>query len=417
MNITLKADIDLDVFLCLSNVLTAHLKHNSFQEVLLKQDLFLRFLSSILRTLSFTPSVPHSLDPREHPPTEGVSSDEAEQLDSMRKLLTAVLSDVSLNRAFAAKYPYPCKLTSDIVGWLPSGRLHFQTFACSILSNLVRMEPPWACQMVERSDSVYLPLVSILREGEGQSLYAALDFLLQLARPIDNKATICQQPLLSAIAKLWMGDDTQAQYATVTVLREAIKNCPKAVQRLALLCSDEKAMLAEEKTYFSILVSLFESTTDPGVQTEIAKVTFELLRCLPRLDPDDRKALLQQQSLSSPLIWAVSYNEDPGLASQAYLSLVLLSQQAEQGLVFVDSMLRRTTVFSSLVCHVRNQLSPLEGNGTSGPLQRSITDNARWLIKATLETQVSFCAIAQEWDCMPFESGLILAKKEARIIY
>ena len=424
LDISTAVNVEIDVFVCISNILAAHLKNERFQKVLLEQDYFIRFLGSILRTVSFQSNPCYSLDPEHYPPTEGVAQDEAEQLESMGNLLTVAVSDVCSNEAFARKYPYPSKLASDLVSWLRSGRTQFQIIACSILSNLVRVKASSGRSMVQAPDSVHLHLVGMLHCPDSHTCHVALEFLLQLARQIDNRAIICQGPLLQAMTRLWTGDDYSTQYASITVLRELIKECPQAVgQLLAMFPTNrseftpleginqpsiaqwqpsnvldhqhyendsEKADYDRRGTYLSTVLALFGVTSDVNVQSEVAKLVVEMCRCLPDLVKDDRTVLLLHRTFIVPIAWMVSQTNDPGLLSQGYLSLVLILRHCEDGIVHVNQVLQRTIVFNVLAKVIANETVKAEAESEkTSRLQRSVNENARWLIMAVLEHQVS----------------------------
>lgn len=417
-------NVDIEVFVCISNILAVHLKHEHFQRVLLEQDYFIRFLGLILRTVSFQSDPCFSLNPENYPPPGNIAQDDAEQLKSLGNLLTVATSDVCSNGAFAHKYSYPSKLTSDLNLWLQSGRSQFQIIACSILSNLVRVEPSCGWSMVRAPDRVHMHLIGMLHCPDSHTCHVALEFLLQLARQVDNRAIICQQPLLRAMITLWTGDDYRTQYASVTVLRELIKDCAQAVGQLVASSStnspdltphegmDQSSIAQRPPTsvlnhqhygnisedndydprnkYFSTLLYLFDVTPDVNVRSEVAKVAVEVCRCLPGLGKDDRTVLLHYGSLTVPIAWMISEINNPGLLSQGYLSLVLILKHCEDGIIHVNRVLQRTTVFNVLTKVIANkhEISETEG-AKSSALQRSVNENARWLVMAVLEDQVS----------------------------
>lgn len=422
LDISTAVNVDIDVFVCISNVLAVHLKNDHFQKVLLEHDYFVRFLGSILRTVSFQPDSCYSLNPEDYPPTEDIAQDEAERLESLGNLLTVAASDVCSNGAFPDKYSYPSKLASDLISWLQLGRPQLQILACRILSNVVRVKPSCGWSMVQAPDSVHLHLIGMLHCPDSHTCYVALEFLLQLARQIDNRVTVCQQPLLQAMIELWTRDDYRTHYASITVLRELIKDCPQAVKQLlatsltsrvdlALREGMDQPLIAQRRpastsdhqhyginseetdydrrgTFFSTVLYVFDNTSNVNVKSEVAKLVVEVCRCLPGLGKDDRTVLLHHETFIVPIAWMVSQANDPGLLSQGYLSLVLILRYCEDGIVYVNQVLQRANVFNVLTKVLAGQtITPETETEKTGPLQRSVNENARWLIMAVLEAQ------------------------------
>ncbi|KAL8825506.1 MAG: hypothetical protein Q9191_004376 [Dirinaria sp. TL-2023a] len=423
LDISTAINAEIDVFVCITNILAVHLKHEHFQRVLLEQDYFIRFLGVILRTVSFQASPCYSLNLEHYPPTENIAHDDAEQLKSLGNLLTVATSDVCSNEAFAHNYSYPSKLASNLILWLQSGRPQFQVIACSILSNLVRVEASRGWSMIQAPDSVHMHLISMLHCPDSHTCHVALEYLLQLARQVDNRAIICQQPLLQAMSTLWTGDDYRTQYASITVLRELIKDCAQAARQLVASSPIDKSDLTpyenmdqpsiaqrpptsvlshqhhandsedndrdRRNKYFSTLLCLFDVTPDVNVRSEVAKVAVEMCRCLPGLGRDVRTDLLHYGSLTVPITWMVSEANNPGLLSQGYLSLVLILRHCEDGIIHVNRVLQRTTVFDTLTNAIANNKISETSGATSSVLQRSINENARWLVMAVLEDQAA----------------------------
>lgn len=60
------------------------------------------------------------------------------------------------------------------------------------------------------------------------------NFLSQLARPVENRESICQPAFLWVAAYRWNGSDRDVQYRVITVLRYLIRDCPPAVRNMLL---------------------------------------------------------------------------------------------------------------------------------------------------------------------------------------
>ena len=350
---------------------------------------------------------------------DNLSVDDIEQRDSLTNVLLISLRDISSLPIFVSKYPYGSNLTLTLNSWLKSGRSGLQRMAASVLSNLARADDDWARSMISAPDHLHRNLIDILAEStERQHLHLALDFLLQLAKPIGNRAVICQQSFLWAVARHWEGSDVQIQYAATTVLRDLVRDCPSAVRQLLGLVSPTRpehedpsdkstsnvdvidsnqgfpdmTLLKEEEssddstssttvrkshpvqslwdkatqtslfdgeindegTYLSRMLRLFIASADSKVKHEIQGVVLEICRSMPRLSSAEREGFLEHRSFASPVIGAITQTEDFNLRARGYLALVLIARE-EVGLVLVNDIIRHSNVFEHLVQSITGQ--------------------------------------------------------------
>lgn len=222
------------------NCITLHLRNRSFQEHLIQDVQVELLLGLILRTIWYPSGFDPSLDPNIHGSADTkfvdpLSKDEVEQLEHSMDSLFIIMLDISSLARFAINYPYESRLTSTLSSWLKSECLDLRLVACSMLSGLARAEEKWARSMVSGSHRIHHELIDMMAsETNPQYVSIVYDFLLQLARPVENRESICQPAFLWVAAYRWSGNDGDVQYRVTTVLRYLVRDCPPAVRNLLL---------------------------------------------------------------------------------------------------------------------------------------------------------------------------------------
>ena len=408
---------------CLNEIFALHLRHISFQRFVVENSQFESLLSTISR-LAFFP-MNHDLtiesnrfhvlegsqkgdnilesnrlhefegqmsgNPACAPPSDRFFKDDLDQLEVLLDLFSSILQDISSLPDFTSKYPYESGITSTMISWLNCQRL--QAAACMVLSNLARANADWALSMVSRSADLHMGSTRMLHQAatKRKSLYAALDLLLQLARPIESRATICTEAFLSAVAQFWRADDPQIQYAMTTVLRELLRDSPSAVRRLLSPSNSEC-----NESYVSLMLKLYVTSSDAKVKLEIQKIVIEICRCLPHLEPAERTTFLTCTKFTSPIKDVITQVVDPALRAGGYLALVLIVHE-EAGLVHVDEIVRRRNVFEHLVQGITGEragsvLQPSAPENMSIEqwkiVLQPVRDNAMWLLKDMLQSSM-----------------------------
>ena len=428
--------ITLSELHCLLSITLLHLNCVKFQELLVTDSQVELLLGLILRAVLFPEEIDDSLNPSYRSLVrvrheESLSSEDAEQRGPLKDLFFITLRDVSSLSMFISKYPYDSSLTSLLKLWLQCRHGDLQIMACIILGNLARANSGWAYTMVLEPDSVHHDLINMLSHGTDRySLLIAFDFLLQLAKQAGNRALICQQPFLWAVARQWKGVDSQIQYAATTVLRGLLRDCPLAVLQLLHSVSAEipnprtyrdsvETRLADpweeepqngkihpEGTYLSKMLAFFLSSSDLAVTLEIQKISLEICRCLPRLDPLERHAFLVHANFATPIIGVITQNEDMSSRAQGYLALVLIAHEPS-GLAIVQECLKQKGMFEYLVQGISGKAAGSAPQTSESPpenmtveqwniMLRSVRENARWLVKEVLESSVSHLRPAEQ---------------------
>ena len=416
-----RGDPTIEEIVSLRGAVVVHLKHGRFRRLLIDQDLFETFLVSVLRSFGYTGTLRTQLPDAFTLATP--LDDDIEDLESAQMSLIATLRDLSSSQIFFERYPFESALTRKCFSWLGSDNPSLQLVSCCILSNYARAKEQWAQSLVV-GHNTHLRLIRLCTPTlDSRVALAALEFLLQLARPPGNRARICKDEFLDMMSSIWLkaaadsGELIRIQYASVAVLLGLICDCTQAIQRLVAHRASNTAT-AEHSGSDSHLQSLmlcFVSSNDRKVKFEIAKVIVEISKTLARLVSGSKSSQDNPMSTSSDLdiVWheclsvnpafvtpielLVSQTEDLGMQAQGYFTLVIVARQ-ELGVVMVRDVILRRFVFEHLVYAVSKQfLRSPDGNSSServdpdqrAAIQRSVHENAKCLVRDTLERKVS----------------------------
>lgn len=327
-----------------------------FQKILISRDLVTIPLLIIIRSFSpQTPALPllsvANLNPLVRNP------DEEEQLSAVRSALIRALSDVSAMPEFGRQYPIGSSLFDSLLGWLSSSGVHFQICSCIMLGNLARSDT--VCSSMVQDLHLHEILAALLKESSDlQVLHSVLGFLRNLALPMGNKNPMGAAGMIEAISRIWsMEFNVQLQYAAVGLTRQLLNGSMANVQRLLGPLSLDPDSPAHEKTYLSLLLSLFEKTDQLPTKLEIARITAAIWRCLNTTDQpvenDDvasitRKLFSKHSNVVAPLAMMVSQSRWPVLRSEGWFALALMARSKE-GTAAINRVLGRVEFLGALV--------------------------------------------------------------------
>lgn len=338
------------------NAIVIFLELERFQKILIAQDLVTIPLLIIIR--SFSPQAPlmpslsvTNLNPLIRDP------EEEEQLSAIRSTLIRALSDVSAMPEFGRQYPVGSSLFDSLLGWLSSSRAHFQICSCIMLGNLARSDP--VCSSMVQDLHLHEILATVLKDSSDlQVLHSVLGFLRNLALPTENKAPMGAAGMIEAISRIWsMEFGAQLQHVAVGLIRQLLNGSMANVQRLLNPLSLDPDSPAHEKTYLSLLLSLFEKTDQMPTKLEIARITAAIWRCLnnadqpvgyENLDFIIHKLFSNHSNVLAPLAMMVSQSRWPVLRSEGWFALALIARSKE-GTAAINSILGRVEVFGALV--------------------------------------------------------------------
>ena len=327
-----------------------------FQKILIALDLVKIPLSIIIRSFSpQTPALP--LLSVANLNTLVRDAEEEEQLSAVRSALIRALSDVSAVPEFGRQYPIGSSLFDSLLGWLSSSGVHFQICSCIMLGNLARSDT--VCSRMVQDLHLHEILATLLQESSDlQVLHSVLGFLRNLALPTENKDPMGTAGMIEAISRIWsMEFNVQLQYAAVGLTRQLLNGSIANVRRLLNPLSLDPDSPAHEKTYLSLLLSLFEKTDQIPTKLEIARITAAIWRCLNTTDQpvenDDvasiiHKLFSKHSNVLAPLAMMVSQSRWPVLRSEGWFALALIARSKE-GTAAINRVLGRVEFLGALV--------------------------------------------------------------------
>lgn len=356
LRLALEPEIDVEDLTILVNTIVIFLEIERFQKILIAMDLVTIPLLIIIR--SFSPQASATpllsvtnLNPQIRDP------EEEEQLSAVRSSLIRALSEVSAMPEFGRQYPIGSSLFDSLLGWLSSSTTHFQICSCIMLGNLARSDT--VCSSMVQDLRLHETLATLLRDSSDlQVLHSVLGFLRNLALPTENKAPMGAAGMIEAISRIWsMEFSGQLQYAAVGLIRQLLNGSIVNVQRLLNPLSLDPDSPAHEKTYLSLLLSLFEKTDQMPTKLEIARITAAIWRCLNSadqpignegLDSIIHKLFSKHSNVVAPLAMMVSQSRWPILRSEGWFALALVARSRE-GTAAINRVLGRVEVLGALV--------------------------------------------------------------------
>lgn len=352
----LDPDIEVEDLVSLVNAIAVHLKLERFQRLLVEQNLVEIPLVMMIRSFAPQPSSSNSLSIVDLSPLVR-DPEEEEQLSSVRSALIRALSDVSAIPEFSTKYPVDSPLINSLVLWLSASRAQFQICSCIMLGNLARSDP--VCHSIVHNFHVHEILAATVKgSSDTQVLHAALGFLRNLALPLRNKFLIGEAQIIEIVSRFWSMDfNPQLQHSAVSLVRQLLNSSLVNVQRLLTSLSSDPDSPAHEKTYLSLLLSLFEKTDQVPTKLEIARAMAAIWRCLniadPSLAPSVFNDLLHRifsmhANIARPLAMMVTQARWPVVRSEGWFALALMAR-SQEGSAAVNSILQEVEVFGALV--------------------------------------------------------------------
>lgn len=349
-------EVEAEDQVSLVNAIAIHLQIDRFQRILIDEDLVNLPLVMIIR--SFAPQTPPSasLSLNDLSPALQDCADE-EKLSSVRNSLIRALSDVSANPEFGVKYPVDSDLVKSLIGWLSASRSQFQICSCIMLGNHARSDV--VCHSMVHDLRIHETLASIVQDSSDiQVLHAALGFLRNLALPLGNKALLGQAEIIDTISRFWSMDFTpQLQYSAVSLVRQLLNSSFVNVQRLLISLSADPDSPAHDKTYLSILLSLFEQTDQGPTRVEIARTIAAIWRCISSSDSSIDPLVLgdlvhrlysKHANIARPLAMMVTQSQWSIIRSEGWFALALMARSTE-GSAAVNVILQQVEVFGALV--------------------------------------------------------------------
>lgn len=352
----LEPEIEVEDLVSLVNAIVVHLKLERFQKLLIEQNLVKIPLVMMIRSFAPQTASSNSLSVVDLSPLVR-DPEEEEQLSAARSGLIRALSDVSAIPEFGAKYPVDSQLVNSLILWLSASRAQFQICACIMLGNLARSDT--VCHSMVHDLGLHETLAATVKGSPDiQVLHAALGFLRNLALPLNNKFLIGEAQIIELVSRFWsMNFNPQLQHSAVSLVRQLLNSSLVNVQRLLTSLSSDPDSPAHEKTYLSLLLSLFEKTDQVPTRVEIARAMAAIWRCLnipdPSIAPNMFNDLLHRlfsmhANIARPLAMMVTQARWPVVRSEGWFALALMARSRE-GSAAVNTILQEVEVFGALV--------------------------------------------------------------------
>lgn len=357
---------DLDDFLALVSSAISYLRHERFQQAVIKTS----GVYSCYRIMVF--SYTRFEDTSAHLDPMSPDQDDAKRLSAMRNNMNQVLSDISALPEFSVTFPVLSLLSSNLRRYLTSPHMQLQVMACIMLGNIARSDE--ACVEFVQKCQIHRPLITIITEAnDSQLLHAALGFLKNLALPLPNKLPLGDADLITVLPRLWNMDALpQIQYSSISLARQLLSQTFENVRRICYHLSEDQSSPAYERTRLSILITLFQKTDAEPVKMEIARLLTAIVRTFtsPSLNIRDvdrrRKQFFEYHpDVGRPLSFMVSQKKWPVVRSEGWFVMALMARTPE-GARCVADIMHDPQVFQPLV-ELLTGKSIIDGSPVSPP--------------------------------------------------
>lgn len=319
IELALRDNLEFSQFSSLTNSLTAYLEKERFQNVCVSR----RMVEDVLNVLrrSFSIEVDQSC------------SEDVKAVSQLRLKINQALSEVSTSPLFAQNYPLDSPLSHTLKSWITASEDQLQICACIILGNLARSDE--VCQVMVGQLGIHEELISVLKgNGRGAVLHASLGFLKNLAIAGDNKKALGEAGIIPAVSPLWAYDSIpQVQFSAASIARQVVISSVDNISHLLAPLSEDVDSPAHQRTYLSLLLSLFEKTDSTPMKTEIGRTVASICRTLsPKARDGDENAagLLDRlftlhKGVALPLVAMITQTQWPVVRSEGWFALALMA--------------------------------------------------------------------------------------------
>jgi hypothetical protein len=252
-----------------------------------------------------------------------------------------------------------------------------------------------------RDLKIHEELISVLNgESRGAVLHSSLGFLKNLAIAGDNRVILGETGIIPAVSRLWAYDSVpQVQFSAASIARQVIISSIDNISRLLAPLSQDPDSPANQRTYLSLLLCLFEKSDSTPIKTEIGRTVASICRTVsPKARDGDEQATILldklftlHKGLTLPLGAMITQTQWPVVRSEGWFALALVATHKLGSDAVVDC-LHKTEVTellkTTLGAEASTQEEAKEENDKSQ--ENKDRDNAFILVKELLKNDVSF---------------------------
>ncbi|KAJ5770807.1 uncharacterized protein N7511_002858 [Penicillium nucicola] len=382
MELALDETLEFSHFSSLVTSLTAYLEKEKFQAVCVSN----RMVEGVLDVLrrSFSIEIDQS------------SADNIKAISQVRLKINQALAEVSASPLFAQHYPLDSPLSQTLKTWLVADEDQLQICACVMLGNLARSDE--VCQVMVRDLKIHEELISVLNsDSQGAVLHSSLGFLKNLAIAGDNRDILGEAGIIPAVSRLWAYESVpQVQFSAASIARQVIISSIDNISRLLAPLSNDPDSPANQRTYLSLLLSLFEKSDSTPIKTEIGRTVASICRtvCPRSRDGEEQANILLDKlftlhkGLALPLGAMITQTQWPVVRSEGWFALALMATH-KLGCTAVVDCLHKTEVTELLKTTLGVESPGQDGSKEEADKsqENKDRDNAFILVKELLKNE------------------------------
>lgn len=271
------------------------------------------------------------------------SKEDVQAIAQLRLKINQALAETSASALFAEKYPLDSPLCQKLKTWVVAAEDQLQICGCVMLGNLARSDE--VCQTMVQDLKIHEELIAVLKNNSrGAVLHASLGFLKNLAIAGDNRISLVEAGIIPAISPLWDFDTVpQVQFAAASIARQLINASLENISHLLASAPDESGS-TNEKTYLSLLLTLFEKTDSVPIKTEIGRTVASICRtATPKARESNEQAIALlaklfdlHPSVGRPVGAMITQTQWPVVRSEGWFALALMANTPSGCAAVVD---------------------------------------------------------------------------------
>jgi len=384
MELAQDEDTTFEYYSPLVNSLFKYLENERFQNVCISNGLVEGVLATLRRSFSIE--------------IDNSSVEETKALLQLQLKTNQALAEISASSLFMKYYPLDSPLSQTLKSWVVADEDQLQICACVMLGNLARSDE--VCQVMVRDLKIHEELISVLNsDARGAVLHSALGFLKNLAIAGDNRIILADAGIIPAVSRLWAYDSVpQVQFSATSIARQVIISSVENIARLLAPLSQDPDSPAHERTYLSLLLSLFEKSDSSPIKTEIGRTIASICRTIsPKAREGDEQAISilnklydLHEGVARPLGAMTTQTQWPVVRSEGWFALALMANNNSGCVAVVDCLQNKEVMEFLRTTLSADPASEGESEGTNSSQISKDRDNAFVLVQELLKNEVSF---------------------------